>query len=66
MIDPKYIENINLDDSVASRVGAALAEALNLVRNSNHSDRWSLHLKWGTKTNAGLARTVIRIIEETK
>lgn len=64
-------ENINLitaadrirtDDVEADRIGAKIAETLYLKPSREHSDRWNTD--WGTKTNAGLARTVVRILED--
>jgi hypothetical protein len=46
--------------STADEIGAMLAEALNLKRDKEHKDRWVTD--WGTKTNAGLARTVFSLM----
>jgi hypothetical protein len=46
-----------------SAIGAKLAELLRLKRDPDHRDRWQT--SWGSKTNAGLARSVIATIAET-
>ncbi len=49
------------DDERADQIGAMLAEALKLRRDPTHRNRWQT--TWGSKTNAGLARTIIAQIE---
>ncbi len=50
------------DDARAGAIGARLAEMLNLKRDREYPDRWKT--AWGTKTNAGLARTVAVAFDE--
>ena len=54
--------NIRLSPLTAQRLGAKLAEALQLRRSPLHADRWST--AWGTKSDEGLARTVARIVAD--
>ena len=54
--------NVQGDDAFADRVGAKLAEMLKLRKDPEHRDRWQT--TWGTKTNAGLARSVFRLLIE--
>lgn len=50
------------DDERADKLGAKLAEMLHLRRDSEHKDRWQT--TWGSKTNAGLARSILRVLQE--
>jgi hypothetical protein len=61
MTDPNTLEDRLADDAVASKVGKYLAFHLGLRPDPEHSDRW--RTGWGTKTNAGLARTILRMLE---
>jgi hypothetical protein len=49
-------------DARDEKIGAKLAEVLQLRRDKDRPDRWQT--TWGSKTNKGLARTVQCIIEE--
>ena len=53
-------DSIRNDDEWAEAVGAALAEVLKLKRDPDHRDRWQT--TWGSKTSAGLARSVLEIL----
>lgn len=58
------IETALADDAIAKRIGAVLADALD-VNHKGLSNLWATG--WGTKTSAGLARTVysqIKLIAE--
>lgn len=46
----------------ADAMGRVLAETLKLKRDPEHKDRWQT--TWGSKTNAGLARTVLAEFEK--
>jgi hypothetical protein len=50
------------DDKRAARIGAKIALMLNLRRDTEYPDRWKT--AWGSKTNAGLARTVAVAFDE--
>ena len=50
------------DDKRANAIGETLAVLLNLKKDKEHKDRWST--AWGSKTNAGLARSIYRVFEE--
>lgn len=52
---------IRTDHDAANRIGAMLAEVLNCKRDKEHKDRW--RTDWGTKTNVGLARTILSALE---
>lgn len=52
---------IREDDVEADHIGAMFAVALNLKRDREHRDRWQTD--WGTKTNIGLARTIVAALE---
>lgn len=52
---------IREDDVEADRIGAMFADVLNLKRDREHRDRW--RTDWGTKTNTGLARTILAVLE---
>ncbi len=58
----KWPETEAEDEKFADSVGYELAIALRLHKDPEHKDRWQTG--WGTKTNAGLARTNLRILEE--
>lgn len=62
MIDPNTLEARLDDDAVASKVGKYLAHHLGLRIDPENPDRW--RTGWGTKTNAGLARTILSAIEK--
>ena len=49
------------NDEKADKIGARLADILYLKHDIARSDRWPTD--WGNKTNAGLARTVLAILE---
>lgn len=49
-----------LTDEQAATAGALLAEALHCRRSTDFPDRWVTG--WGTKTDCGLARTVLHVI----
>lgn len=55
-------DRIGSSDIDAAKVGAKLAEVLALRRDRDNRSRW--HTAWGSKTDAGLARTVLRILDE--
>ena len=52
---------IRTDDKAADRIGAMFAAVLNCKRDKEHKDRWITD--WGTKTNIGLARTILSTLE---
>ena len=52
---------IRTDDAEAARIGAMFAEVLNCKRDKEHKDRW--RTDWGTKTDIGLARTILSALE---
>lgn len=52
---------IRTDDQAADTIGATIAEVLHCKRDREHRDRWQTD--WGTKTNIGLARTVLSHLE---
>jgi hypothetical protein len=52
----------NLTDEAADVAGALIAEALSCKRSIDFPDRWVTG--WGTKTNRGLARTLLHVIAE--
>ena len=52
---------IREDDVEADHIGAMLAEVLHCKRDREHKDRWRTY--WGTKTNIGLARTIVAVLE---
>lgn len=52
------------DDEQAAHTGRIIATALRLKRDSVHRDRWSTN--WGSKTDAGLARTVLAQMEASR
>lgn len=54
---------IEHSDSAAAECGKQLADVLHLRRAAGHKDRW--FTTWGTKTDAGLARTALRILLDT-
>lgn len=59
------IETALADDAIAKRIGDVLADALHLKHSPAYSVRWVTG--WGTKTSAGLARTVysqIKLVAE--
>jgi hypothetical protein len=49
-----------IDDATAERIGEVLSTNLKLKHDREHRDRWVTG--WGTKTNKGLARTVLWVI----
>lgn len=51
-----------MNEQQLSKLGAELARQLKLHVSTDHPDRWDI--EGGDKTNLGLARTVIRIIED--
>lgn len=53
---------IRTRDDEAERIGQALAKSLRLRRDPEHRDRWQT--SWGSKTNIGLARTIIAQLAE--
>lgn len=53
---------IDEDDTEAARIGAKLAEVLKLRRDPADRSRWLT--TWGNRTDAGLARTVLRLLSE--
>ena len=55
-------KRINTDDAVAAKVGVKIAAIFHLKRDEQHPDRWKT--VWGNKSDAGLARTMLRVIEE--
>lgn len=55
-------QRIRNDDETAFIIGEKIANLLYLKKDKEHSDRWPT--TGGTKTNQGLARTVLRIMEE--
>lgn len=56
-------DNIREDDAYAHEVGEELAKIMCLRRYKGfNADRW--YTTWGSKTSAGLARTVLSIIEK--
>ena len=52
---------IRNDDDYANQIGLSIAETLNCKRSKEHKDRWITN--WGTKTNIGLARTILSSFE---
>lgn len=52
---------IKTDDGTANTVGVMLAEILQCTRDKKRKDRWKT--TQGSKTNIGLARTVLSILE---
>lgn len=52
--------DIEYNDDLASKIGLDLAKFFNCKIDSEHKDRWITPV--GTKTNKGLALTVLRII----
>jgi len=50
------------DEAFTEALGARLAEVLKLRRDPNHADRWDICD--GNVTNKGLARRIVRILEE--
>lgn len=60
-IGPIYSDLTDLNSNkTADRIGAVLALGLRLRRDPLHRDRWTT--AWGSKTNAGLARIVARVM----
>ncbi len=55
-------KRIDADDEVAAKVGAKIAAVFHLKRDDIHADRWKT--VWGNKSDAGLARTMLRVIKE--
>ncbi len=51
-----------LTEAEEARRGALLAQILKLRRDREYPDRWQT--EWGTKTNLGLFRIVVRIVED--
>lgn len=52
---------IRTDDDAADRIGASLADMLQCSRSKERPGWWDTN--WGRKTNRGLARTVISMLE---
>jgi|GEM_PF-5258920 len=52
------------DDATADRIGQKLAQLLHLPRVLTGPDRGRYRTAWGSKTPAGLARTVARVLHE--
>lgn len=62
--DLDKLRAIDNGDPISERIGAAIAKELKMRRDPRQRERWNLVN--GNKTNIGLARTVLRIILETK
>lgn len=45
-----------------AKFGEEVAEMLMLRKDKEHQDRWQT--TWGSKTNVGLARCIIRVVED--
>lgn len=58
----QIFEGVN--DDLAEKIGAEIANELMLKHDKEHADRWTLN--GGTFTNKGLARRMARIFIETK
>jgi hypothetical protein len=56
-------ERIRSDDKEADRIGAKLVQMLHLRRAPQLKGQWQT--RWGTKTNAGVARCIIAVLEES-
>lgn len=59
----KHPEIEECDNAFTNELGGKLADILKLRRDPDHKNRWQT--MDGNKTNIGLARTVIRILEES-
>lgn len=55
-------KEIRENDAVAEKVGEKIAAVFHLKKDANQPDRWKT--VWGNKTNIGVARTMLRLMEE--
>jgi hypothetical protein len=58
------LAQVAADDAYANKIGAQLAEALGVKRDTQHPEGWATTYGW--KTDAGLARTALRILMEAQ
>jgi hypothetical protein len=56
-------EVIAEDEAFTEKLGEKLASVLRLRRDPEHRDRWQT--SFGSKTNQGLASTVIQLLEDS-
>lgn len=59
---PNRLARINVDDALADHIGRTIGDVLKLRRDRDDKTRWAT--TWGNKTNAGLARSVLRMLLE--
>lgn len=52
----------SLSEETAEKLGAEIAGIFKLRRDSEHKDRWQT--TWGSKTNKGIARSVVALVEK--
>lgn len=60
-LNPLLHEAEDINEDVEEKIGAQLARVFKLRRDPEHKDRWQTAV--GTKTNVGLFRTVVGIIQ---
>lgn len=56
-------ERIRSDDQEADKIGGKLVQMLHLRPVPQLKGQWQT--QWGTKTNAGVARCIIAVLEES-